>query len=104
MTAILSTGGMRGTDVALGTFAAVCRGGTVLSMAMVKIYKVGIYNVDNDEVQISRRMATRDGARIMGGQVIEDTEREVDESELEFGEQWTSKSFRFASPTQGRMR
>ena len=70
-------------------------------MAMVKIYKVRLYNVDNDALQISRRMATREGAKIMGGQVVEDTEREVDESELEFGEQWTPRDFRLSSLAQG---
>ena len=73
-------------------------------MATVKVYKVKLYNVDNYETQISRRMATREGARIMGGQVVEDTEREVDESELEFGEQWTPRDFRFHSLAQARMR
>ena len=62
-------------------------------MATVTVYKVRIYNVDNDEFQISRRMATREGAKIMCGQVIEETESEIALSQLEHGEQWTSRDF-----------
>jgi hypothetical protein len=38
-------------------------------------------------------MATREGAAIMKGTTIEDTEVEVDTSQLEPGEIWTPKDF-----------
>ena len=55
--------------------------------------KVKVYNVNNDDFQISRRMATREGAKIMCGQAVEDTEREIDQSDLECGEQWTRRNY-----------
>jgi hypothetical protein len=63
-------------------------------MAKVKVYRVTLYNVVTDEKIISRRMATRAGAVLMRGNVIEDTETEIDASQLELGEDWTPLDFR----------
>ena len=63
-------------------------------MANVKVYRVWLYNVMTDQKIISRRMATRTGAARMGGEVIENTECEIDASQLELGEDWTPLDFR----------
>jgi hypothetical protein len=62
-------------------------------MARIKVYKVQLYNAVTDAPMISRRMATRQGAEIMQGVVLENTEIEIDESQLERGEQWTARGF-----------
>lgn len=62
-------------------------------MAKVTVYRVKKYDIGSDEFQISRRMATREGAQLMGAEIIENTEREIDDSELEHGEQWTRRDF-----------
>jgi hypothetical protein len=61
-------------------------------MANVKVYRVKRYNIETDEEVILPRMATREGAAKMGA-VIEDTDVEIDEAELEPGEQWTPQDF-----------
>ena len=40
-------------------------------MAKVKVYKVKVYSINTDEYAVSRRMATRDGAAITCGVVLE---------------------------------
>jgi hypothetical protein len=62
-------------------------------MAKVKVYKVKVYDVTTDQQIISRRMATSDGTAIMRGIVVDGTETEIDESQLEPGEQWTPRDF-----------
>jgi hypothetical protein len=62
-------------------------------MAKVKVYKVKLYNVVMDQYVVSRRMATREGAARMKGEVLENTEILIDESRLEAGEQWTAIDF-----------
>ncbi|MGB8278088.1 MAG: hypothetical protein WCF20_09210 [Methylovirgula sp.] len=62
-------------------------------MAKVTVYRVKLYDVANDATLISRRMATPEGAKMMGGQIIEDTAVEIDEAQLENGEQWTERDF-----------
>jgi hypothetical protein len=47
-----------------------------------------------DEVVLSRRMATRQGAKQMGGFILQDTKAEIDDSQLEQGQQWTPIDFR----------
>ena len=63
-------------------------------MAKVKVYKVNVYNVMTDELVLSRRMATHEGAKKMGGFVLEDTEVEIDDSQLERGQKWTPRDFK----------
>lgn len=59
----------------------------------VTVYKVKLYDAANDEVRVSRRMATPEGAAIMRGEIIEDSGIEISSSQLEPGEQWTPRGF-----------
>ena len=66
-------------------------------MAKVKVYKFELYDRETDptieQVTLSSRMATREGVAMMTGRVIESTEIEIDESQLESGLPWTPKDF-----------
>jgi hypothetical protein len=62
-------------------------------MARVKVYKAKTHNILTDQLVISRRMAIQDGAKTMRGEILQDTEVEIDESQLENGEQWTPIDF-----------
>ena len=62
-------------------------------MPKIKVYRVKVYNSLTDEFVVSRRMATREGAAIMKGVVLDSTEVEIDASQLEPGENWTPKDF-----------
>jgi hypothetical protein len=66
----------------------------LVNMAKVKVYRVKVFDGMTDRRVISRRMATREGAATMRGEVLEDTEIEIDESQLEPGEQWTPVDFK----------
>ncbi|WP_156967686.1 hypothetical protein [Methylosinus sp. PW1] len=66
-------------------------------MKKVTVYNVRKYDIVSDEIKRSRRMATREGALIMCAQIIEGSAIEIDESELESGEQWTRLDFRKSS-------
>ena len=63
-------------------------------MAKVMVYPVDVFDVMAGETLRSRRMATRAGAIIMRGTIIEDGAVEIDESQLEKGEQWTPIDFK----------
>ena len=63
-------------------------------MDKVTVYKVKLYDVVNDEIIISARMATRRGAEIMKGTIIENTGIEIEASRLEPGQEWTPRGFR----------
>jgi hypothetical protein len=63
-------------------------------MAKVTVYKVQVYDIMTDGSVISRRMATREGAAMMKGNVIENTAVEIDENQLESGEKWTARDFK----------
>jgi hypothetical protein len=63
-------------------------------MAKIKVYRVAVYDISNDTKTLWRRMATREGARVMRGDVLEETEIEIDESRLEAGQQWTPRDFK----------
>lgn len=62
-------------------------------MAKVTVYKVRFYDMQSDEFQLSRRMATRSGADRMRAEIIEDTATEIDSSQLEEGYEWTPRDF-----------
>lgn len=62
-------------------------------MDKITVYKVGLYDVQNDERRTSRRMATVAGAEMMGGWVIDGTGVEIDRSQLEPCEEWTARDF-----------
>ena len=59
----------------------------------VTVYKIRAYDITKDEFVTSRRMATIPSARIMGGDIVDGTEVEIDESQLEPGMQWTVRDF-----------
>jgi hypothetical protein len=63
-------------------------------MGKVNVYKVRGFDLKTSQFAISPRMATRDGAAKMHGEVIENTEIEIDEEQLEPGEQWTPTDFK----------
>lgn len=67
-------------------------------MANVKVYNVSLYDITTDQIRLSGRMATRQGIAIMGGAILEDTETEIDEDELERGQQWTPIGFQPGCP------
>jgi hypothetical protein len=48
----------------------------------VKVYQFTVYDITNDEQRRSRRWATREAIKRVCGQVLEDTEVEVDPSVL----------------------
>jgi hypothetical protein len=62
-------------------------------MDKITVYKVGLYDAQNDEPRTSRRMATAQGAAAMGGWIIDGTETEIEQSQLEPGMQWTARDF-----------
>jgi hypothetical protein len=62
-------------------------------MSKIIVYQVKLYNVVMDELLISRRMATKKGATIMGGHIVEETGIEIDADQLERGEEWTKRDF-----------
>lgn len=63
-------------------------------MDKVTVYKVKLYDATNDEMITSARMATRRGAEIMKGTIIQDTGVEMEASKLEPGQEWTPRGFR----------
>ena len=62
-------------------------------MTKVTVYKVQLYDSAKDAPFTSSRMATREGAAIMNGTVIEGTGYVIDLTELENGNQWTPRGF-----------
>jgi hypothetical protein len=59
----------------------------------VTVFKVRLYDVANDAPVISRRMATLRGARLMGGDIMPESAINIDRSELEPKQEWTSRDF-----------
>ena len=59
----------------------------------VTVYKVRMYIIARDEMTISRRMATVQGAHMMGGDIVDGTAVEIEDSQLEDGMQWTARGF-----------
>ncbi|MFD1121861.1 hypothetical protein ACFQ2T_05050 [Methylophilus flavus] len=59
----------------------------------VTVYKVAIYDGVHDDVIISKRYATEDGAKRMNGRLIANTAVVVSVKDLEQGEQWTAKGY-----------
>ena len=53
-------------------------------MSKVKIYRFRVYDISNDNIRTSTRWGTREAIRdIACGELLEDTEREVDASVIE---------------------
>jgi hypothetical protein len=67
-------------------------------MGTVTVYRVELYDAANDAPKISRRWATRQGAETMCGMLLENTAAQIDETELESGNQWTALDFEPKSP------
>ncbi len=62
-------------------------------MPKVTVYKIKLYDVATDQIRISRRMATREGADVMRGEIIPESAVEIDAARLERGEKWTERDF-----------
>jgi hypothetical protein len=62
-------------------------------MQRVTVYHVRLYDHHIGAVSVSTRMATEEGAKVMGGQIVPDSGLEVDAGLLEKGEQWTRLNF-----------
>ncbi|MBY3614971.1 hypothetical protein [Rhizobium bangladeshense] len=58
-------------------------------MAKIMVYQVQQYDITTDNVQISRRWWTKEGAAKFCFQLIESSGVEIEEPDLEPGEQWT---------------
>jgi len=63
-------------------------------VAKVTVYNVQVCKIMTGQLVLSRRMATREGATIMKGEIIDNTAVEIDETQLESGEKWTPIDFR----------
>ena len=66
---------------------------------MVKVYRYKVYDTRVDRYLLSPRMITREGATLLRKRqqivmLLEDSEAEIHESQLELGEQWTRETFR----------
>jgi hypothetical protein len=59
----------------------------------VIVHRVRVYDHRIGTVIVSRRMATEEGAKMMGGQIVPDTAIEIDAGLLEASEQWTRLDF-----------
>lgn len=67
-------------------------------MAKLIVHRVRVYDHRIGTVIVSRRMATEEGAKAMGGQIVPNTGVEIDACLLETGEQWTKLDFDLARP------
>jgi hypothetical protein len=62
-------------------------------MGKVTVYNVRLYDTLDDATVISTRMATRKGADMMGGEIVEGSGVEIEASQLVSGTQWTPMGF-----------
>jgi hypothetical protein len=60
----------------------------------VTVYKVRIYDIQQDAPRVSRRMATEAGAKKMGGEILPETATLIEAEDLECGEQWTPRDYK----------
>jgi len=60
-------------------------------MARVKVYRLKTYNISTDADVVLPRLSTREGAAGLG-EIIEDTETEIDDSELDSEGRWTARA------------
>jgi hypothetical protein len=61
-------------------------------MAKVKVYRVNFYDIQSDDMTLSRRWFTREGAERAGGSIIENSAIDIDEADLQ-GELWTPRDY-----------
>jgi hypothetical protein len=59
----------------------------------ITVYKVKLYDMQNDAAIISRRLATARGAEIMRGDIIPESATEIPSADLEAGEEWTPRGY-----------
>jgi hypothetical protein len=62
-------------------------------MTTITVYRVKFYDIQNDTMTQSRRWFTRDGAERVNAFVVENSAIEINEGDLEAGEQWTARDF-----------
>jgi hypothetical protein len=62
-------------------------------MTTVTVYRVKFYDIQNDTMTQSRRWFTRAGAERVNALVLEDSATEINEGDLEAGEQWAARDF-----------
>ncbi|TBE72406.1 hypothetical protein ELH03_17365 [Rhizobium beringeri] len=58
-------------------------------MAKITVYRVRRYDITTDNYVDSRRLMTDKGARMICSEIIRSTAVEIDEGDLESGEEWT---------------
>jgi hypothetical protein len=62
-------------------------------MAKVKVFRANLYDPRSDNWLRSRRLFTRKGAEKVGADLVEDTEVEINESDLEEPGLWTARDY-----------
>jgi hypothetical protein len=67
-------------------------------VAKVEVYQVKIYDAKTDDFVQSKRIATAEGIRIMGGLAVGPAVA-IDEADLEPGEPWTPVGYKLAAPS-----
>lgn len=65
-----------------------------LNNPKVQVYKFKAFDIRAGKDVVSRRMATRKRIETMGGTLIENTGIEINESQLEHGQEWTPIDFK----------
>lgn len=60
----------------------------------VTVYKVLVYDIQQDAPRLSRRMATEAGAKKMNGEILSETAILIEAEDLERGEQWTLRDYK----------
>ena len=60
------------------------------TMTAVIVYRFQVWDQSAGEYKLSRRMATRKGLEMCNGTALEDTAIEIDSSQLEREEEWTT--------------
>jgi hypothetical protein len=68
-------------------------------MAKVTVFNVQLYDATNDKPKLSQRLATLQGAQMMGGMALDATAVQIDEVDLENGHQWTALDFKPKPPS-----
>ncbi|MDV4183393.1 hypothetical protein R1521_33420 [Rhizobium brockwellii] len=73
-------------------------------MAKITVYRVRRYDITTDNYIDSRRLMTEKGARMICGEIIRSTAVEIDEEDLESGEEWTPIGYFFKRDGDGIQR
>lgn len=62
-------------------------------MSKVKVYRFRMYNISSDENVVSTRMATAAYIELIGAELLQGTDTEIESSLLMEGEGYTKKNF-----------